>query len=145
MKAAEAFQERVYDLIEGQGYEFVRKERFFAARVLNQPIFSRRCEVGRDMFGKPRRPLFILYHPRLWKDNLVIQCKWQKTSGTTEEKLPFEVGTIAKGRIPTIIVLDGGGYTSSAKQWLLNQAGREHLEHVFDLKELVRFATQGRL
>lgn len=74
-----------------------------------------------------------------------MQCKWQKTSGTTEEKLPFEVKSIAKNRIPAIIVLDGGGYSPQSRQWLLNEAGKRSLLHVFDLEELTTFAAHGRL
>lgn len=140
-----AFRAKVRTLLEDRGYEFVSKDRFFAACILSQPIYSQKCEIGKDMYGKPRRPHFVLHHPRLWKDNLIIQCKWQESSGTTEEKFPFEVKSIAINQIPAIVVLDGGGYSPNAKQWLLNQAGKNNLLHVFSLQEMTKFVTQGRL
>lgn len=52
---------------------------------------------------------------RVWPDGLVIQCKWQASSGSVEEKYPFEVLNIQKDEYPTIIVLDGGGYSKGSE------------------------------
>ena len=69
----------------------------FAMREMEQPIYTKQCEVGRDIYGKNRRVDFLLYHPRKWPQSLVIQCKWQASSGSVEEKYPFEVLSIQQG------------------------------------------------
>ncbi len=118
---------------------------FFALRDLEQSIYSRQCETGRDIYGKRRRVDFILYHPRKWPDSLVIQCKWQASSGSVEEKYPFEVLSLNADGYPAIIVLDGGGYSAGAEQWLRGQAGNNRLRHVFNLGDFQRFASRGEL
>ena len=135
----------VADVLDERGYRFIPRERFFPVRELEQPIFTRQYEVGKDIYGKKRRVDAILYHPRLWPECLVIQSKWQASRGSVEEKYPYEVLSIAQNEFDTIIVLDGGGYTAGAKQWLVNQAGKNRLLHVFDQGEFSRFASRGRL
>ena len=127
------------------GYELATPENFFKLRELRQPIFSRQCEIGNDIYGKRRRVDFILYHPQRWPNCLVIQCKWQASPGTVDEKYPFEVLSIKMNEYKTIIVLDGGGYSKGAEQWLKAQAGKDKLLYVFDQGEFQRFASRARL
>ena len=128
-----------------ENYEKVTAKRFFALRELEQPIFSEQCTIGRDIYGKNRRVDFILYHPQRWPDCLVIQCKWQASSGSVEEKYPFEVLSTQMNEFSTIILLDGGGYTRGAENWLRGQAGKNKLLHVFNQGDLTRFVSSGRI
>ena len=61
--------------------------------------------------------------------------------GFSNEKYPFEVLSIAQNEFDTII--DGGGYSVGARQWLLNQAGKNRLIHVFSQGDFSRFASPG--
>ena len=133
------------DILEERGYRLVEPVRFFPMCELEQPIFACQCEIGKDIYGKRRRVDLILYHPPLWPDCLVIQCKWQASGGSVEERYPFEVLSIAQNRFDTIIVLDGGGYSDGSKQWLVNQAGKNRLLDVMDQGDLQRYASRGRL
>ena len=134
----------ITDLL-SEEYEQVTPTRFFALRELRQPIFTEQYVIGRDLYSKNRRVDFILYHPQRWPDCLVLQCKWQASTGSVEEKYPFEVLSINLGEYPTIIVLDGGGYSRGAEFWLKQQAGKNKLLHVLSLGEVSRFHSQGRL
>ena len=119
---------------------------FWAMRAMEQPIYASQCEIERDIYNKRRRVDFILYHPRRWQSCLVVQCKWQASSGSVEEKYPFEVLSIQHNEYPTIVLLDGGGYTRGAEQWLRSQAGgNQLLRHVFSQGDLQRFASRGLL
>ena len=62
-----------------------------------------------------------------------------------EEKYPFEVLSIQQGGYPAIIILDGGGYSKGAAQWLKNQAGRNLLKHVFDQGDFQRYVSRGEV
>lgn len=134
----------INDLL-SEEYEQVSPARFFALRELRQPIFAEQCPIGCDIYGKQRRIDFILFHPQRWTDCLVIQCKWQASPGSVDEKFPFEVLSIQLNEFDTIIVLDGGGYSDGAEQWLRGQAGKNKLRHVLNLGEVSRFHSQGRL
>ncbi len=143
-KRGRILENAVNDLL-SEDYVQVSSQRFFALRELRQPIFTEQCQIGRDIYGKQRRVDFILYHPQRWPDCLVIQCKWQASSGSVDEKFPFEVLSIQMGEFDTIIVLDGGGYSSGAEQWLKGEAGKSKLLHVLSQGEISRFQSQGRL
>ncbi|MEE9302565.1 MAG: DpnII family type II restriction endonuclease [Thiotrichaceae bacterium] len=128
-----------------ESYEKCTPGRFFALRELEQPIFARECRIGKDLYGKQRRVDFILYHSQKWPDSLVIQCKWQASSGSVEEKYPFEVLSIELSEFKAIIILDGDGYSTGSKKWLQDQAGKKKLLHVMSLADFQRFCTRGDL
>lgn len=141
-KVLESFAEGV---IADTGYEKVSSQKFFAMREMDQPIYSSQCETGNDIYGKRRRVDFILYHPKKWPNNLVIQCKWQASSGSVDEKYPFEVLSIQLNEYKTIIILDGKGYSTGAEQWLKSQVGKDKLIYVHNQGDFQRFSSQGRL
>ena len=139
-------EQSVEELLIQAGYDAVPSAPlFFALREMGQPIYSRQCATARDIYGKRRRVDFILYHTRKWPDSLVIQCKWQASSGSVEEKYPFEILSIQLDGYPAIILLDGGGYSVGAEQWLKGQAGKNQLKHVFNLGDFQRLCVWGRI
>ena len=144
-RAGDRLEDFVSDILDERRYKFVPPARFFPARSLEQPIYTRQFEVGKDIYGRKRRIDAIIYHPRLHPNCLVIQCKWQSSGGSVDEKYPFEVLSIAQNEFNTIIILDGGGYSDGAQQWLLNQSGKNRLLQVFDSGDFARFAGHGRL
>ena len=126
-------------------YQEVSAPRFFAARCLKQPIFSKQVQVGTSIYNKTRCVDFMVFHPTGWPDYLCIQCKWQSSSGSVEEKYPFEIECIARANFPRIIVLDGGGYSDGARQWLLAQCGERNLIDVCDMGAITRLQSSGKL
>ena len=128
-----------------EGYQQVSAPRFFAAQCLEQSIFAERVQVGTTVFGAPRQVDFIVFHPQRWPNCLCIQCRWQQAAGTTEQKYLFEIECIAQSSYNTIIVLDGGGYSDGARQWLLTQRGKRRLVDVCNMAEITQMHTQGRL
>ncbi len=143
-KRGRTLENAINDLL-SEEYEQVSPSRFFALRSLKQPIFSEQCPIGRDIYSKKRRVDFILYHPQRWSDCLIIQCKWQASPGSIDEKYPFEVLSIQLNEFSTIIVLDGGGYSKGAEQWIKGQAGKNKLLHVLNLGEISKFQSRGQL
>lgn len=144
-KAGRRLETFVSDILTERGYEQVDAHAFPPMCLMEQPIYSTQFETSQDIYGKRRRVDVILYHPRLYPKRLVIQCKWQSSAGSVEQKYPFEVLCIEQDKYETIILLDGGGYSEGAKQWLINQAGKNRLKHVFDQGEFSRFASKGKI
>ena len=125
------------------GYSKVPSKHFFdLKRRAKNSIYARQCFTGTSIYNRRRRVDIILYHPEKWVDGLIIQCKWQSSSGSVDEKYPFEVLSINKNPYPTIVVLDGGGYSSASGAWLRSQAGKGNLIHVHNLGEFDRFAKR---
>lgn len=132
--------------IKSEGYE-EHKSKDFLNELPNlaEKAYARQVLIGKNIYERDRKVDFVLHHPELWKDGLVIECKWQGSAGSVEEKYPFLVHNIELSERATIIVLDGEGYTEGAKSWLHNQAGTSHLRHVFTQGEFQRFAARGGL
>lgn len=128
-----------------RGYLELTPKRFSPMQALEQPIFARQFEAGKDIYGKKRRVDIILYHPDLHPNCLAIQCKWQYSRGSVEEKYPFEVLNIEQSAYDTIIILDGGGYSAGAKQWLSNQCQKTKLLHVLNQEEFSLFANSEKV
>ena len=119
-------------------------ENFFNLRCLKQPIFAWQCYAGHSIYDTRRKVDVILYHPEKWADTLVIQSKWQARSGSIHEKFPYEVFSIEHNEFPTLIVLDGGGYSKRSEEWLKSQVENSNkLIGVFNQGEFQRFASQN--
>ena len=124
------------------GYTRVQPSRkFWEQREQNEPIYSTQCVIGKNVYGGPRKADVILYHPEKWADCLVIESKWQASSGSADQKYPFEVQTINLNPYPTIIVLDGDGYNVLAGQWLKSHAGKGNILHVVDQGGFARLVS----
>ncbi len=131
------------EILEERGYRYTEPHRFLPMREKNQPIYSRQFETGKSIYDKRRLVDLILYHPKQYPSCLAIQCKWQASGGSVEEKYPYEVLCIQQSQYNTMILLDGGGYSDGARQWLLEQSGKNRLEQVFNQGEFANFANRG--
>ena len=130
-------------ILDNAGYRFVKPKDFLSLCEEGQPIYTKQCELGKNIYDKTRKCDLALYHPQKWPECLVIECKWQAVGGTTDEKYPFVVLSIAINKYPTIIILDGGGYSKGSEKWLRAQAGKDKLEHVCSQGEFQRLASKG--
>ncbi len=139
-RAGRRLEAFVEDILDERGYAKVPQQEFETKRKCGKSIYATQCIVGRDIYGKSRRVDAVLFHPELYPECLVLQCKWQASGGSVDQKYPFEVLSIGKSKLDTIIILDGGGYSEGARNWLLQQAGQNHLKAVLSQAEFTRFA-----
>ena len=130
-----------------RGYEEVAKARFIAAQVLGQPIYTRQFHIGKGIYKTDLNCDFIIYHPILHPQGLVIECKWQEVGGTTDEKYPYFILNIQQCypvEVEVIVLLAGGGYRQAAADWLKGQVGN-NLKHVFGMEEFQKWVNKGGL
>lgn len=83
---------------------------------------------------------FLLYHPQKWPRGLAIECKWQSSPGTVDEKFPYLVLGMRGIPIPGVILLAGGGYRDGALAWLMQQE-TDDLIIIESLDRIVRWAN----
>jgi hypothetical protein len=131
--------------LERKGYKFVKKGKFEAACFLNQPIYTMQYPIANSIYETRLYCDFIIYNPDKYPDKLVIESKWQESSGSVDEKFPYLVLNI-KEKYPsaTIVVLDGGGYKKGAEKWLRAQKDAK-LVHVFNMMEFQKWANSQEL
>ena len=75
--------------------------------------------VAKRIWGANRNIDVILLDPTTRKV-LGIECKYQKTSGTIEEKLPATIEDIKAWPINGIVVYGGEGITNNMKSYLVS-------------------------
>jgi hypothetical protein len=67
-------------------------------------------------------------------------------TGSVDEKYPFTLFNIIKIGVPTIILLDGGGYKKTATKWLKDQVNPQRaLIGVYNMSEFQALVNKGFL
>ena len=85
--------------------------------------FEEQCSLGLlSVFGKRVKFDFLIRPCVRFPNGLIIEAKWQDVTGSAEEKLPYLVMNIRTCYpYPTMIVLDGSGWSAGSLIWLNEQ------------------------
>lgn len=110
-------------LIENGYQEFDNHKRqvFFNRDTLGGKQFATQVYTGDTIYKTDRFIDILVVNKALFPDGLVIECKWQQSGGSVDEKYPYLVWNIIKLGVPTIVLLDGDGYKPAAMKWLKDQ------------------------
>lgn len=89
------------------------------ARVARDLDLDVRTEVrvARRLWGAVRQ-IDVIVSDRLSRRSLGIECKFQGSSGSAEEKIPATVQDIAAWPIPGIVVFEGEGFSKNMRAFL---------------------------
>lgn len=85
--------------------------------------------------------------------NIRIECKWQQSAGSVDEKLPYlYLNTIeAMPEKNIMILIDGDGFKAGAISWLRNavkeskyttEDNKDKVIHIFNLREFFTWANK---
>ncbi|MCZ2107335.1 MAG: hypothetical protein LC106_08160 [Burkholderiales bacterium] len=72
--------------------------------------------VSQTIYGRPFSTDFVVITKSSM--TLFIESRWQQASGSIDEKFPFLSANLIAINKPTILILDGNGYTNDAYTWL---------------------------
>ena len=75
--------------------------------------------VARRLWGAERKIDIVLRNPTNGK-TLGVECKFQATGGTAEEKIPTTIQDIKAWPIDGIVVFAGEGFTDNMKSFLVS-------------------------
>ena len=76
-------------------------------------------KAARRLWGQ-RRYIDVVITDEKTGKRLGVECKYQATSGTAEEKIPATIQDIAHWPIPGIVVIDGDGFSSNMQGYLMS-------------------------
>ena len=79
--------------------------------------YRRKLTVGKTIYGKDREA-DVLFRDARNGNRLAVEAKYQRVSGTADEKLPYAVLNLATLPLPAVIVYGGGGFHQGALHWL---------------------------
>ena len=104
----------------------------------------RQKPVGIGIYGTPIQADFFVERAPGFPAGLIIESKWQGSSGSADEKYPYLVENIRYCYpCPVIILADGDGARPGAIRWLRDQADGQMIHAVFTLKELVTWCNRN--
>lgn len=70
----------------------------------------REVSIGKSIIGKNRRvDILVVNHP--FNKALAIECKYQSTSGTVDEKIPYTINDIRAMQMDAYICYGGTGFS----------------------------------
>ena len=142
----------VIGTLESKGFEVVnfrkwqrKKEKHGSELLLkNVPFIS--------IYDHPGNTEFLLKSAK-YQLNIRIECKWQQSSGSVDEKLPYVYLNCIE-RMPEdhiIVIIDGGGFRPAAVDWLkrafedkpyATELNRHKVLEVMDLSQFLRWANK---
>jgi hypothetical protein len=99
------------------GDELERQVLALAARLGLQA--RTQVRVGRRIWGAVRRIDVVLTHQET-RRTLGLECKFQGSQGTAEEKIPSTIQDIAAWPIPGIVVFGGEGFSPNMVAFLIS-------------------------
>ncbi len=79
---------------------------------------STEVEAARRLWGAKRRIDVVLVSEKTGK-TLGIECKYQASRGTAEEKIPTTIQDIESWPIPGIVVIAGPGFSENMQGYLM--------------------------
>lgn len=135
---------RRYGYTEFQGS---KKDVFANRKGIDGKQYIKQLPVGETIYKSTRKVDFMLFNQNNFPDGLIIECKWQQSGGSVDEKYPFLYFNILKTGVPTIVLLDGGGYKPAAKDWLAARAeeNQKLLLGVWNMTEFQKQTNNGFL
>jgi hypothetical protein len=93
--------------------------------------YQEQVKVGRRLWGAVRNIDVVLTHPdsRL---RLGVECKFQGTTGTAEEKIPAILSDIDAWPIRGIVVISGKGFSPNMRYFLISSGKAVDVEDLED-------------
>ena len=76
-------------------------------------------KAARRLWGQ-RRYIDVVITDEKTGKRLGVECKYQATAGTAEEKIPATIQDIAHWPIPGIVVIDGTGFSANMQGYLMS-------------------------
>lgn len=144
-KTGGSLESFVDNTLRHQGYRQV-DDRELEAYIVNERTgyYARQVKLGTGIYGTGIQVDFLIYGESR-SEPLIIECKWQQSTGTADEKLPYLVANIRECYPhPTCIVIDGDGFRPGAINWLKRQKDKKVVA-VLGMTEFHTWANNGGL
>lgn len=114
----------------------ILKERGFA--------IERQKVIGKSVYGSELKVDFYIARCEAFPAGLIIESKWQESSGSVDEKYPYLVENIrTRYPSPCIVILDGDGYRSGAAEWMRTQVDGTNLIGVYTFTEFLTWCNRN--
>lgn len=135
-KTGRSFEKNIEAQLINLGYIKVKASEFLDYSNLSDgKYFASQFNLGKNIYNTDQIVDFII--SRKNDKPLVIQAKWQQSTGSVDEKFPYLITNLKeKSQFNSLIVIDGGGYREGAVVWMKEQVD-DKLIGVFSYTEFM--------
>ena len=152
-KAGKILESTVEGTLYGHGYTEIshpkRKQRreLLLTSTTSPKRYARQVYIGLGIYSTDIYVDFYIIGSVANSSGLIIECKWQNSSGSVDEKLPYVNLNIQHCYpAPALVLIDGGGMKSGAINWLKTQVNtNKNLLAVYDLSSFIAWANNNNL
>ncbi|MGE5659948.1 MAG: PD-(D/E)XK nuclease superfamily protein [Actinomycetota bacterium] len=105
--------------------------------------YAKQVFVGRNIYKTDIYVDFYIFNSISLPDGLIIECKWQESRGTVDEKYPYlNLNIKSSYPAPTIVVIGGRGVRQGAIDWFNQQIeDNPNLLAVYKLENFLAWAN----
>ncbi|MBE9051823.1 hypothetical protein IQ243_15605 [Nostocales cyanobacterium LEGE 11386] len=147
-QAGKILESNVESILTGHGYfqvgNHVTKDFLLTANLLKKRYAKQVC-IGAGIYQTTLKVDFYVVGLPLMPSELIIECKWQESGGSVDEKFPYLNMNIQNYYpAPTMIVIGGEGMRQGAIKWLRQQVTyNNNLLAVHTLDRFIAWANKN--
>ncbi len=145
-QAGKILESNVETILSVHGYfqvgNHVSKEFLFNASLLAKR-YAKQVYIGSGIYKTILKVDFFVMGLPVMPSGLIIECKWQESGGSVDEKFPYLNLNIQDSYpAPTIVVIGGEGMREGAIKWLRQQvASNPNLLAVHTLDRFIAWSN----
>lgn len=150
-KSGKVLETTVEGTLRGHGYFQVclnvpkqQQREYLLNSTLLPKRYARNVYVGTGIYQNDLYADFYVTGSPAFPSGLIIECKWQETPGSTDEKFPFlNLNIQFCYPVPTVVVIGGEGMRQGAMDWFKNQVGsNQNLLAVHKVERFIAWANE---
>ena len=137
-------EKQVQSLFLEKGFEIVNYSKWIKNKTkFGQELLLKHVPYS-SIYNHKGYTEFLLISKKLDKE-IRIECKWQQSSGSVDEKLPylFLNATTKMMEKEIMIIIDGGGWKDGAIPWLKDSVSKSEQKERIKVFSLAEFLTWG--
>jgi len=136
-RTGNVLEKQIVPVLLGAGYVQHKNSDVLGKLVKGDPMidfgekwFTTQISLERNIYEAKFRSDFFLFHHEKFKDGLHVECKWQGSQGSVDEKYVFTVLSLCQLNTDSLLLLDGGGARRGAINWI-NAQTKKNKRFVF--------------
>ncbi|HLO83604.1 MAG TPA: PD-(D/E)XK nuclease superfamily protein [Nostocaceae cyanobacterium] len=147
-KSGNILEANVEAILNGYDYfqvgHHITKEQIFNASLLPKR-YGREVNIGMGIYQTELKVDFYIIGIPAFTSGLIIECKWQESTGSVDEKYPYlNMNIQYTYPAPTIVILGGVGMREGASNWLKDRVNdNPNLVAVFSLDRFIAWANKN--
>ncbi|MBW4641809.1 MAG: hypothetical protein KME23_02080 [Goleter apudmare HA4340-LM2] len=119
-------------------------EEFLLTATLLPKRYAKQVYIGSGIYQTTLKVDFYIVGLPVMPSGLIIECKWQESGGSVDEKFPYlDLNIRYSYPAPTIVVIGGEGMRLGAVKWLKEQVNyNPNLLAVYSLDRFIAWANK---